>query len=293
MPSTVRDLTELTTVADGDYLLISDTSDVVNRDKRITRLNLVGANIYGGGSINTNGFTLTVPTTGTAVIKSGNPTAGRVVEWLDSYRIQDSGIAAADVVKRIGTFTTAGHLPKFYDDNTINGSGILYTDVVKRIDAQNIAGVKTFSSTPVFSAGVSLGNETFASFMAGSFVPRFSFAGGDGGHTTSTMNGTYLKINGWVFYEMDVRMTSLGTASGVVRIADLPFTTANNKSLGYCRWSGMATAFSSMVAQASTNFLLLEGSVTGGATSNATQVTAANMGNSTTFLISGSYYTTQ
>lgn len=66
MPSTIRDLTELTTVAPDDYVLISDTSDLTNRDKRISRLNLVGGALTGGGTVATGGFTLTVPATGTA-----------------------------------------------------------------------------------------------------------------------------------------------------------------------------------------------------------------------------------
>lgn len=68
MPSTIRDLTELTVIAPDDYLLISDTSDVVNRDKRISRLNLIGGALTGGGSLITGGFNLTVPATGTAAL---------------------------------------------------------------------------------------------------------------------------------------------------------------------------------------------------------------------------------
>jgi hypothetical protein len=65
MPSTIRDLSELTAVAPDDYLVISDTSDVTNRDKRISKANLVGATITGGGTIALGGFTFTVPATGT------------------------------------------------------------------------------------------------------------------------------------------------------------------------------------------------------------------------------------
>jgi hypothetical protein len=42
MPSTIRDLTELTAVAVDDYFVVSDTSDVTNRDKRISQTNLIG-----------------------------------------------------------------------------------------------------------------------------------------------------------------------------------------------------------------------------------------------------------
>lgn len=68
MPSTIRDLTELTTVAVDDYLLINDTSDLTNRDKRISRANLIGGALTGGGVLATGGFTLTVPATGIAAL---------------------------------------------------------------------------------------------------------------------------------------------------------------------------------------------------------------------------------
>jgi hypothetical protein len=66
MTSTIRDLTELLAVAPDDYILISDTSDVTNRDKRISKLNFSGGLMTGGGSVATGGFTLTVPATGVA-----------------------------------------------------------------------------------------------------------------------------------------------------------------------------------------------------------------------------------
>lgn len=75
MPSTIRDLTELTTVAANDYILISDTSDVTNRDKRIaiSNLQLNLAKIQGA------------------------PVAGHVASWLDANTVQDAGYLASNV----------------------------------------------------------------------------------------------------------------------------------------------------------------------------------------------------
>jgi hypothetical protein len=73
MPSTIRDLTELTTVATDDYVLISDTSDVTNRDKRVSITNLQ---------------------TNTAK-KTGTPVAGRIASWSDANTLQDGSTVAA------------------------------------------------------------------------------------------------------------------------------------------------------------------------------------------------------
>lgn len=99
MPSTIRDLTELTAVALDDYILISDTSDVVNRDKRISKLNFSGGSITGGGTLITGGFSLTVPASGTAALRSGAPVAGRVASWSDANAVQDGGFAASDIAR--------------------------------------------------------------------------------------------------------------------------------------------------------------------------------------------------
>lgn len=77
MPSTIRDLSELTTVAIDDYLLISDTSDTTNRDKRISTANLQ----------------LALPK------KSGTPVAGRVAGWLDANTLSDGGFAISDIAR--------------------------------------------------------------------------------------------------------------------------------------------------------------------------------------------------
>jgi hypothetical protein len=77
MPSTIRDLTELTAVAVDDYLLISDTSDVTNRDKRISTTNLL---------LN-------------MARKAGTPVAGRVAGWADANTVNDGGFAISDIAR--------------------------------------------------------------------------------------------------------------------------------------------------------------------------------------------------
>lgn len=94
----LSDLTEIVTIANNDLLLIRDISDVLNPDKKIQRLNLVGATITGGGSlVLTGAATLTVPVSGNAVVRTTTPLAGRVASWTDGNVLQDGGIAAADI----------------------------------------------------------------------------------------------------------------------------------------------------------------------------------------------------
>jgi hypothetical protein len=97
MPSTIRDLTELTTVAVDDYLLISDTSDTSNRDKRISTANLQ----------------LALPK------KSGTPVAGRVAGWLDANTLNDGGFAISDIA-RLSVAQTFINQPTF-------SSGAIFT----------------------------------------------------------------------------------------------------------------------------------------------------------------------
>jgi hypothetical protein len=110
MTSTIRDLTELLTVASNDYLLISDTSDVTNRDKRISQVNLIGGVLSGGGTLATGGFTLTVPATGTAALKTGTPTASNLASWNNANTVQDGGFAVSDIARLSAAQTFAGIL---------------------------------------------------------------------------------------------------------------------------------------------------------------------------------------
>jgi hypothetical protein len=179
MTSYVRDLTELTTVATNDYLLISDTSDVTNKDKRISQLNLVGANITGGGTLATGGFTVTWPATGTAVLKSGTPVAGRVASWLDANTVQDGGFAVTDIARlsQSQTFTGAptvtgkitlagGQLTGFYninDQSFVQFTPILTTGlmIVLCNNSSLVSGICNYRTNSYLAALVAAANLVF------------------------------------------------------------------------------------------------------------------------------------
>lgn len=63
--STIGQLTLATSAAAGDFIEIETAAGV---SRRITKANFIGAALAGGGIINTGGFTLTVPATGTAAL---------------------------------------------------------------------------------------------------------------------------------------------------------------------------------------------------------------------------------
>jgi hypothetical protein len=286
MPNTVRDLSELTTVAADDMFLVSDTSDVLNRDKRISRLNLLGTNITGGGSISTGGKNVSFPADGIVAMKtSATPAVGASVRWLDGNTIEGGGVLFDWLLRRPSAVPVANELAVFHDAiNQVRASGIPYTDVARLGVAQTFSAVKTYS------AGINVGGGTtnMTYYENGTFVPRFSFGGGDGGHTTSTMTGTYVRVGTMVSCEIDVRLSALGTAAGAVRITDLPFTANGNRAIGTVRWTAMTTAYTYMIGQISSGMINLTGAVAA-ATTAATAVTAAQCSNTTTFLVSICY----
>lgn len=116
---------------------------------------------------------------------------------------------------------------------------------VKLTGAQTVAGVKTFSSQPVMSAGVSLGSNgqivfpatqnpssdanTLDDYEEGTWTPTVVGTGTAGTCTYTTRVGKYTKIGNVV-----TLMCSLGwsghTGTGNTLISTLPFTPANYSS---------------------------------------------------------------
>lgn len=66
MTKTINGLTVTTSAASGDFIPIWRAANSDTR--KITKANLIGAALTGGGTIATGGFTLTVPATGTAAL---------------------------------------------------------------------------------------------------------------------------------------------------------------------------------------------------------------------------------
>ena len=112
---------------------------------------------------------------------------------------------------------------------------------VKLTGAQTVAGVKTFSSQPVMSAGVSLGSNgqivfpatqnassdanTLDDYEEGTWTPGWSVSGGTI-NTPAYANGKYTKVGNTVYIwgYLSYGGTVTGSPSGALALSGLPFT---------------------------------------------------------------------
>jgi hypothetical protein len=191
MPRTLRNFNELTTIANDDWVHVNEVSDPLDQDKKITRFNLIGTAISGGGAINTGGFTLTVPATGTAALKSGAPVAGRAVRWLDNYRVEDAGFASSDT----GRLSVA----------------------------------QSFALLNTFATGISFGQSTLNWYQVGAFTPTLAFGGSSNGLTyaASGQTGRYIRIGTLVNVWVTIRLATVGSSVGNAVVSGLPFASLN------------------------------------------------------------------
>jgi hypothetical protein len=178
---------------------------------------------------------------------------------------------------------------------------------VKLTGAQTVAGVKTFSSEPLFSAGIALASgqginfgassnaagmtsETLNDYEEGAFTPVLRFGGNSVGITYSSQQGRYTKIGNMVTVTVSIRLSSKGSSTGVATISGLPFT-ANSSDV---QWFGGpngnlagGSSFTSFLApsvsggQSIVDLRMLNAN-SGSATGDA-DVTNTNIGNSFIF----------
>lgn len=153
MPSTVRDLNELTAPAANDFVLVADISDVVDKDKKM----LVGK------------FPL----------KNGTPTAARVASWTDANQIQDAGFATTEVA-RLGTAQTNTALKTFSAGLSFGLSTLQNYDqslTVWNVTITGTGGNPTLSYATRTSRYTRIGDVCFYSF----YIVIGTTSGGAGG----------------------------------------------------------------------------------------------------------------
>lgn len=126
MPAYVSNLNELTAPAANDYVLVSDTSDAVDRDKKMQLAKMA--------------------------IKNGTPTAGRLASWTDANFLQDAGFLTTDVVRKTGT-PVAGRGVSWVDANTIQDSGYLTADVVRKTGTPTANNITTWNAANIVQDG--------------------------------------------------------------------------------------------------------------------------------------------
>lgn len=148
----VSDLSELTSPAANDFMLVSDTSDPLFPDKKMQLSKMVIksgtptasrlASWTDANTIQDAGFLVS-----DFVRKTGTPVGGRAVVWTDANSIQDAGIAFSALAQKSGT-PVANRVASWVDANTLQDAGFVAADVSRLSAAQTYAGVKTFSSSP-------------------------------------------------------------------------------------------------------------------------------------------------
>lgn len=192
MPSTVRDLNELTAPAANDYFLVADTSDVVDKDKKMQL--------------------------GKVPFKNGTPIAGRLARWTDANQVEDAGIASSAVALKFAT-PTGGNMASWADANQVGDSGVAVANVSKLDTAQSYTALKTFS------AGLKFANETMSAYGYGTWTPiMFGSVGGSG--TYGYQIGDYTRIGNRMFIDFSVNLSSKGSLSGNVIVSNIPMAVA-------------------------------------------------------------------
>jgi hypothetical protein len=164
---------------------------------------------------------------------------------------------------------------------------------------ETIAGVKTFSSNPVLSGGgiqfpatqvPSADANALDDYEEGTFTPAISFGGASVGVTYTRNVGFYTKIGNLVFYEIDIILSAKGSSTGVAQIGTLPFVkvASHNTPVAmhvHSVTSGVGDTMLSARHDAGTTNIKPFKIVTG----TATQLTDADVTNTTQIFLSGKY----
>lgn len=173
--------------------------------------------------------------------------------------------------------------------------------------AESIAGVKTFTSRPLFSAGIDLNSNgqikfpatqnassdanTLDDYEEGTFTPFMYGTTTAGTGTYSRQVGTYTKIGKSVSFTLIITW-SAHTGTGNLRLGGMPFSTANTSS-GYTTYSIQPSTLALIAGYYATAYqdpgdagMGIYQVATGGSS-----VSPVNMGTSAEVLISGIFLT--
>lgn len=193
MPSYITNLNELTAPAANDYVLVSDTSDSLDKDKKMLLAKMA--------------------------LKNGTPTAGRVVSWTDANQVQEASYLAADVVRETGT-QVAGNLARWSAANILDDAGFAVSDLSRLSVAQ------TFSALKTFNAGLSTGQGTNLTYFDAGVWPVAPTIQGSTGNPTVTytnQDSYFMRVNTVVFFSFTIVINTISGGSGSLRIGPFPF----------------------------------------------------------------------
>ena len=224
--------------------------------------NIIGNHVLAGQ----NGTAIWIESSGYLTVV-GNEASGAYGIDIDSTTYQS--IVEGNLLN--GTTTPAilrssGNRLKFANNNTSNGSGVIMQPTV-------VGGTPTAD-------------------FAIEFTPSLTINGSTTGITYATNGqaGYYTKNGDRVFFNLKIELTSKGGLSGTVRIENLPFTNWNNaKNISAVAIYGtnLDAGVASLQAQVNPNTsYVVPYKFASGA---ATQLTAADLTNTSILQISGSY----
>lgn len=173
---------------------------------------------------------------------------------------------------------------------TYNSGTIRFYPEAGSVATMDSDGLKMETGKGVYLGGTGSANK-LDSYEEGSWTPLMTFDGSSTGITYSRNQGTYTKIGNRVFFELQMAMTSNGTATGVMGIS-LPFVISDEFAL-----TGHEAACSLGLAQnigSSSNYrvTIFNGQLEILDGGNSRGITDSSVGDGANFRISGQYRTT-
>ena len=209
--------------------------------------------------------------------------------------------------------TTVGSINVMSGDNlaiastSADHAGIMlggHSIIPMEANAQADGTINLGSSTKRFqnlilSGGVKLGGtgtaNTLDDYEEGTFVPKFSFGGGNSGQNYAIRTGFYTKVGRQVHFTLRLELSARGSSTGAITIDDLPFTTLNTTHSENSAYVGFIDSVSSNFD--TNNLTLVIG--TNGTSINVRRVNSgasgefshSDFGNSSQMVVSGSYMT--
>lgn len=129
---------------------------------------------------------------------------------------------------------------------------------------------------------------TMATVSGGTWTPVLNLGGATTGITYGTQQGNYTRIGSLIFYNMNIVLTSKGSATGTLTITGLPFTAAGTfygfgDIVGINNVTSWATGVAQIVPGTSTITPFAQGST------SIVAYTDANLTNTSTLRITGMY----
>ena len=210
---------------------------------------------------------------------------GRILRFLDNEPVSDAD--KSNIRTTLG-ITGQGGLGDLLAANNLD-------------DVANIDTAKTNLQIPDIGTGANevplngmLNSGAWLDFDAfyeeGTWTPSISFGGGSSGVTYVSQQGYYTRIGNTVFVRGLVQLSSKGTDTGTVKVDGLPITSSSAGTASSILNIYIASAIAltsqpiGLVVDAGNSIQLFDADANG-----QTNLTDANIGNSTTVRFSGTY----